>query len=395
MHGDEGVIIDGFHPMRGLIDRRRQSAQYAAVIGVLVCLGGCSTLPSSGPTAREVLAASQPTARLPAMLIDLTADTLATANVPEPPAQTLAELAGTGEVDLIGPGDILQITVFEVGTALFSGGSAVAASAGQPTAAGSSLPLMTVARDGTITIPYVGQLAVAGQTPQEVEREVLQGLRGLSQYAQVSVSVRESVTNSAFVLGGVRTPGRVRLTGAREHVLDAIALAGGATTKPQDTTVRVTRGGRSAEVALDVLRAGSPEDLVLLPGDRIEILSALQSFTVFGASDRVSEIPFEVRRLTLAQAVARAGGPSDRQADPTAVFVFRWAQTGEDEAASKPVIYRLNMLQPESYFVAQRFAMRNGDVIYIANARSNEATKLVQIINQLFSPFYGARELTR
>ncbi|WP_233503476.1 hypothetical protein [Sphingomonas psychrotolerans] len=60
-----------------------------------------------------------------------------------------------------------------------------------------------------------------------------------------------------------------------------------------------------------------------------------------------------------------------------------------------PVIYRLNMLRPESYFVSQRFAMRNGDVIYIANARSNQAAKLVQIINQLFSPFYGVRELTR
>jgi polysaccharide export outer membrane protein len=381
--------------MRGLNDRRRRLAGHAAAIGVLVSLGGCSTLPSSGPTANDVLAASRSTARLPATLVDLTAETLSTANAPETSTETLAGLAATGEIDLIGPGDILQVTVFEVGTTLFSGGSALAATAGQPTAAGSGLPLMTVARDGTITIPYVGQLRVAGQTPQEVEQAVLQGMRGLSQYAQVSVSVRESVTNSAFVLGGVRTPGRVRLSAAREHVLDAIALAGGTTTKPQDTTVRVTRGERSAEIAMDALRAGSPEDLMLLPGDRIEILSAVQSFTVFGATDRVSEIPFEMRRLTLAQAVARAGGPSDRQADPTAVFVFRWAPQLEGGTAPGPIIYRLNMLQPESYFVAQRFAMRNGDVIYIANARSNQATKLVQIINQLFSPFYGVRELTR
>ncbi len=60
-----------------------------------------------------------------------------------------------------------------------------------------------------------------------------------------------------------------------------------------------------------------------------------------------------------------------------------------------PIIYRLNMLQPASYFLSQRFAVRDKDVIYIANAGANRPAKLVSIINQLFSPFVAARAITR
>lgn len=366
----------------------------AGVLLLPLIAGGCATLPSSGPTGSEVMSASRESVKLPATLIELDADTIAAANSAAT-SGALASLAATGAIDRIGPGDVLQISVFEIGTTLFSSSAAVVSSAEQPAAAGTTLPPITVASDGGIAVPYAGRIIAEGQTTQSLAQLILGRLRGLSEHAQVSVTIRENMTNSVFLLGGVKTPGRIPLSFAREHLLDMIALGGGPLTPPQDTTVRVTRGGRSAEIGLDELLAGSPDDLLLLPGDRIELLSRLQSFTVFGASDKVSEIPFQMRSITLAQAVARAGGPSDRQADPTAVFVFRWAAPATPGAPAVPVIYRLNMLRPESYFISQRFAMRDGDVIYIANARSNQATKLVQIINQLFSPIFTVRELAR
>ncbi|WP_137861269.1 MULTISPECIES: polysaccharide biosynthesis/export family protein [unclassified Sphingomonas] len=371
----------------------RASAR-AFLVALALLVGGCATLPSSGPTGAQVVAISRPDARLPARLVDLDADALPEANAASTPPETLAGLAADGVTDRIGPGDVLQVSIFEIGTALFAGPGATATVA-QPAAAGTNLPPITVATDGTIQIPYVGRISAAGETAQSLAAGIEARLIGYSQHAQVSVAIRENIANAVFVLGGVKMPGRIPLSLAREHLLDAVALAGGAVFPAQDTTVRITRAGRSAEIGLDALLAGSPDDLLLLPGDRIELLRQLRSFTVFGASDKVSEIPFEARRLSLAQAVARAGGPSDRQADPTAIFVFRWAAAHASGAAPVPVIYRLNMLRPESYFVSQRFAMRDGDVIYIANARSNQASKLVQIINQLFSPFYGVRELTR
>ncbi|MFX8000677.1 hypothetical protein ABTK84_19400, partial [Acinetobacter baumannii] len=70
--------------------------------------------------------------------------------------------------------------------------------------------------------------------------------------------------------------------------------------------------------------------------------------------------------------------------DPRALFVFRY-EPGPD-GAERPVVYHLNMMQAGSYFLAQRFQMRDKDVLYIGNARANQPSKLIQIISQLFTP---------
>ena len=116
---------------------------------------------------------------------------------------------------------------------------------------------------------------------------------------------------------------------------------------------------------------------------------------MLGATTRTSQVPFETGDLSLAEAVARAGGPNDAQADPAAVFLFRYDPTPPTDPTAKPVIYRLNMMAPASYFLSQRFAIRDKDVVYIANAAANRPAKLVSIINALFSPFVAARAIAQ
>ena len=59
------------------------------------------------------------------------------------------------------------------------------------------------------------------------------------------------------------------------------------------------------------------------------------------------------------------------------------------------MIYRLNMMRPDSYFLSQRIGMHDKDVIYIATARANAPAKLAQILGQLFSPILAVRAVTR
>jgi polysaccharide biosynthesis/export protein len=190
-------------------------------------------------------------------------------------------------------------------------------------------------------------------------------------------------------------------------VQTGVATATG--TGAQDVTVRFTRGARVAEQPLDSIVAGSPSDLVLLGGDRIELIRQPRTFTVFGALDRISQIPFESRTLTLAEALARAGGPNDNRADPKAVFIFRMVPNADlpapaDGSASAlttpaptffPVAYRINMMKAENYFLAQRFPMRDKDLIYIGNASANQPLKLVQALGQLFAPVLSVQNATR
>jgi polysaccharide export outer membrane protein len=115
---------------------------------------------------------------------------------------------------------------------------------------------------------------------------------------------------------------------------------------------------------------------------------------VFGATTKVSQVSFETGEVSLAEAMARVSGPNDSQADASAVFLFRYDGELEKAAGERPIIYRLNMLDPASYFIAQRFKMRDKDVIYVANASANQPSKFLGVINQLFAPFVTVRAAT-
>jgi polysaccharide export outer membrane protein len=369
-----------------------------AVAAAAVALAGCASLPSSGPTARQMVrSASDKSNTLGFRIIDVDSRVAGALSRDDGKmAGGLERLAGVARNDAIGPGDVLAISIYEVGVALFSGGGQRLGGEGfDPSARNEPLASVRVDADGTIKLPYVGRLAIAGRTPAEVSEMIERGLAGKSQSPQVLVAVRENISNTVYVSGEVRKPGRTDLTVARERLLDVIATAGGTAAAPDDMIVRVTRGSETIEERLGLVASGTPQNIVLLPGDRIELLRRPRSFTVFGATLRAQQVPFETDTVSLAEAVARAGGPNDNSADPSAVFLFRFDAPREAGSAEVPVIYRLNMMNPASYFLSQRFAMHDKDVIYIANAAANQPSKLVNIVNQLFSPFITARAITR
>ena len=218
-----------------------------ALVALLCCsVAGCQSLPHSGPDAGQIIAGERKeAAQLGFHVVDLTAQSL-------PNGGAVALMSG-GRVDQVGAGDVLSITVFEVGVTLFGGqqslGAQGAAGSPDPTARAQSLNGVTVREDGSITLPYIGRLIVAGHPTGDIERMIVQRLRGLSQSPQVLVAVAQNVHNTVLVSGYVARPGRQSLTLERERLLDAIAAAGGVgvTGGPENTVERVRRNGQLAE----------------------------------------------------------------------------------------------------------------------------------------------------
>lgn len=390
-----------------IVQHTRRSWTGAALSGAML-LAGCASLPSSGPTAGEILRSTAPDRNAIGMrIVDVNGGILAQVAALDAGVQagapTLAGLTRAGRNDTVGPGDQLDIAVFEVGASLF-GGARGTADGYDPSAQAQRFPTVTVDRNGAIRLPYAGTLEVAGRTPGDIAAMIEQGYRGKSQSPQVVVSVHNNLSDTVYVTGDVRRPGRIELSLQGERLLDAIGTAGGTVAQTQDMVVRVSRDGRRVEQRLDRVRAASPDDLVLVPGDRIELVRQPQTYVVLGAANRPSQVSFDQSNLTLAEAVARAGGPNDAAANPRAVFLFRYdpvplidpAMTGAAPASTQeqPTIYRLNLMEPSSYFLAQRFAMRDKDVLYVSNAAINRTAKFVGIINQLFSPFVAVRTVT-
>jgi polysaccharide export outer membrane protein len=357
-------------------------------------------LPSSGPTASQIVNRAKDDSkefRFDIVSLDSKAvDHLNQAqNARIASVTTLKSLEGPPRLGVLGPGDVLTISIYEVGVSLFSQSAASGGAGFDPSAHGERFPEVTVDQAGNIALPFVGTLAVSGNTPSQVETMINRKLAGYSQKPQSMVTIAKNVANTVIVSGNVNRPGRYDLSYNYVRVLAAIALAGGATASSEDTLVRFARDGQTVEQRLDTIRASSRDDLVLEPDDQIELVKRPRSFTVFGAAGRVSQVSFDTGGVTLAEALARVQGPSDATADPAAVFIFRYDDTIDPASAAKPIIYRLNLLEPASYFLAQRVAMQDKDVIYIANAAANQPSKLISIINQIFSPIITARALTK
>lgn len=298
----------------------------------------------------------------------------------------------------VGVGDVLEITIWEAAPAALFGTANLDTRVGSSVQGSkpSTLPETIVGPSGNITIPFAGQVPAAGRTLREIEQTIVARLNGRAHLPQAIVRLARNVTANVTVLGDVKEPQRVPLTPRGERLLDAIASAGG-TSQPIDRmTIQIARGGLVQRMAARDLVGDSRQNIILQSDDVITALYQPYSFTVLGAAGRNEEVRFEGVGLTLSQALGRFGGLQDDRADAKGVFLFRWEQpqivgaaadgSPRDALGRVPVIYQADMKRPETFFAAQRFQMRDGDVIYVANSRLAELQRFVNIVASSILP---------
>jgi polysaccharide export outer membrane protein len=381
---------------------------HGLVLWLPVVLAACSYVPTSGPTVEQFDKALAHHNPLGLRVIDLTPAVLQKI-VAAPPAPLPAEsLRAPKTVGRIGVGDVLAISIFETAPALFSPTTGVpslgippspssAAASPESGATLTNLPPLEVATDGAILMPYGGPLRVVGLTAAEVARKITTRLRNKSIEPQVMVEVRRNVENTVFVAGDVKLPGRYPLDLNAERLLDMVALAGGAINSPYDESVKVIRGNSTAAFMLSDVMALSSDDVVLSPGDRIQVVYQPRTFTIFGSAGRVSEIDFKYPNVTLADALARAYAAPGFESDATGVYLFRFERPAVTQPLrvattneAVPVIYRVNLMDPTSYALLPQFRMRNKDLVYVADARSVPIQKFLNLVAAMFTPLAPA-----
>lgn len=352
----------------------------------LLSLGGCATLPKTGPQGHAIVRAANEGAY---DLVEVDrAETLPVA----PALATLRELPSNPGLDVsaIAPGDVLNIYLYEVGVRIFSSPGTGSDQGFDPAAKSQQIGPLEVTQEGTIRLPYIGVIPVAGKTPGEVAHDIETRVMGRSEHPQVIVRQEGSVGSAVIVGGEVSNPGRFRLTPAHEKLLDVITLAGGYRgTGMSDLVVRVERHGEVSEAPLEGMDYSNGGGMQMEPGDRVEVLRRPRSYSMLGTANRINRYDLPTRQVSLIEALALAGGPNDNLADPAAVFLFRYVK-GAD-GVDRPTVYHVNMLKPQSYFLAQKFILENKDVIYVAGAKANEPIKLLQTIGQVFTPFLLAK----
>jgi polysaccharide biosynthesis/export protein len=288
-----------------------------------------------------------------------------------------------------GVGDIVTITIFEAA----AGGLFIPAEAGVRPGNFITLPNQAVDTKGNIFVPYAGNIRADGRTQTEVEQAIVNSLKNRAIEPQVIVSLVDQRTSMISVLGDVNKPDRFPARAAPEHILDAIARAGGPKSQGFDTWVMLERNGRRAAVPFGSLVYAPANNIFVHPNDTIYLFRQPQTFLAFGATGKQGQYDFEAWQVSLAEAVGKAGGLAQDLAEPGSVFLYRGEtrQVAEQlginvtkfEGPIIPVIYNVNFHDPAGYFLATEFEIRNKDVLYIANSISVEATKFLNFVRTI------------
>ncbi|MGD1037266.1 MAG: polysaccharide biosynthesis/export family protein [Roseiarcus sp.] len=358
----------------------------------LTGLCGCSSLPTSGPSAGEVAqqAAVDSVQRYEFVDLDSSVVDLINHGGVDSFASRFGDYRMSAE-PVIGVGDFVSVTIWEAS----AGGLFSAPLVGDKLSAGSNsatIPEQVVGRDGAITVPYAGRVHVAGRTTRDVQGDVERALQGKAIQPQVLVNVTRSVSNTVSVGGEVAAGARIPLSVKGDRLLDVIAAAGGVRAPVNETYVELSRGPTTSRVPLSRVIANPRENIYLRPNDALTLVRDPQTFIAYGATGRNAEIPFEADGINLAQALAKAGGLDDSRSDPKGVFIFRYEPEPVARALRPnspliapgrptPIVYRLNLSDPNSLFVEQNFRIANRDLIFVSNAPFTEVEKVMGVLN--------------
>ncbi|MGE0237580.1 MAG: polysaccharide biosynthesis/export family protein [Parvibaculaceae bacterium] len=367
----------------------RSKASVVVPAMLCVALAGCNALPSEGPRSKQIEQAYLEKNTAGFVLVNVNrgvADYLAR-------HQTLSfgDRFGKGKpsrAELIGPGDVLTVTIWEADqTGVFASTS---------TADRGTIPDVEVSSRGTISVPYAGTIKAAGRTSQGLAASIAKALSNKAVEPQVHVARKEKVASVVTVSGGVGKAGLYPLSLRGDTLLDVIAGSGGSSYPAYETVVNITRQGEIASSYLDHVQETPTDNIYMRPGDLISIEKTPRTYTAFGAVERKGNIPFGASNLNLLEAVGKSSGLADIRADASGVFLFRFEKRAAAERFATepvrgqgervPVIYRLNLRDPNQYFFAQAIAMQDRDVIYVADASTVALQKFLGILGSAISP---------
>lgn len=385
---------------------RPSIALSGSILSAVLLLSGCNSLPTSGFLRSDADPKSTQLNLKGIQIVDVT-DSVAKQLYDQRATRQFSEAFAVpaAATQTIGYGDGLEISIWEAPPAtLFTSGATDprgTTSASRATV----LPDQMVNSEGFISVPFAGKIRAAGQSLQAVEAEIVKRLTGKANQPEVFVRLTRNVSSNVTVVGEVTNSLRIPLTPGGERLLDALAAAGGVRQPVNKMTIQLTRGENVFAMPLDSIIRDPKQNIALSRGDVVTAMFQPLSFTALGAMGKNEEINFEAQGISLAQALARTGGLRDERSDPQGVFIFRFEPANALAWPKQPlvttadrkvaVIYRIDLKDPASFFVAQTFQLNNKDLLYVSNAPVAELQKFLNVVFSVAYPVLNAVQATK
>ena len=274
-----------------------------------------------------------------------------------PPA--VRALLGTPQPYLIGPGDVVNINVWNHPELVLPPAGGLGTDAQSLSGVGNGY---NVNAQGLIQFPYVGVLKIGGLNEYDARELITKGLSRYLKDPQVTVRIQAYRSGRVYVDGEVRLPGLQAFNDLPMTLPEVLGRAGGFTPLADRSQIALTRSGVTTMVNLRELtdRGVNPNGIVLANGDLIRVLGREESKVfVLGEVGKPGTLLMRNGRLTLNEALGEAGGVNPLSGDPRQIFVVR--PTDVD----RPEIYHLDASTPVAYALAEGFELRPADVVYV------------------------------
>ncbi len=272
------------------------------------------------------------------------ASALAASQQAEPPAPTGQERDFFIREYIIGPGDLLELKVFE-------------------------LPDLNqkvrVSQDGSITLPLLGSVKVGGMTKDGVEAQLAKLLEArFLKNAQVSVFILEYQSNRIAVIGAVEKPGMYEIVG-RKSLIQMLSQAGGLKDSAANDiyVLREGKDGVTASLAIDledlIINGNQQLNIPLQPNDVVNVpVDRMITVYVFGEVKQPGAIQVKMsRKITLLQAIAQAGGTTEDAARGS-IIVTRKDKSGKETKIKANLKDIIKGKKPN-------IPLLEGDVVYV------------------------------
>lgn len=358
----------------------------ALTLGAAAVLGGCASLPRGAPLLREVVAADEGS---DFQVVPVTRGTLdAIQGWPAPVGSTGRSWlpGGGGSRDrVINPGDMLTLTVFDPDP------NSLLLTEGQRSMV---LDGVEVSPAGTIFVPFLDRISVAGRSPESARQLIQRRLTSIAPSGQVQLVQTVGRAGSVDVIGGVGRPGRYPLGDRATGILSVIAEAGGPSPAFENPQVTLLRGGSRYVTTLDHLYGDPGADTVLRGGDQVTITEDPRSFVAIGATGREELIEFPQERITALEGLALASGLNDQRGDPGGVLVLREYAASDLSGrghgpARRRVVFTIDLTTADGLFSANRFLLADGDAVVATEAPVTAAAAILDVFGSALA--VGAR----
>jgi polysaccharide export outer membrane protein len=368
------------------------AARGALVLALALGLGACSALPRGAGLESEVLRVTSDEVPADFAVERVTRASLARfESWPRIGERHLNWISHSAEPPnrIIAAGDVLRVTIWNTED------NALLTSPGQRSI---TLDAVTVSAGGSVFMPYIGTIRVAGMSPDRAREVIEARYVEVTPSAQVQLEIAETRGNMVSLVGGVGSPGTFPLIDQSYTILSLIAQGGGVDRSLNNPQVTLMRGGQLYGTSVERLFRDPRLDTTLRGGDRVIVEADDRYFLSLGAAGSEAMHRFPKDTVTALDALSIVGGVSEARADPQGVLILRGYPSSVVRAdGSGPphtrVVFTIDLTSADGLFSAGQFRILSGDLIYATESPVTSAQTIMTLIGSGFGLIRGATTL--